>query len=78
MGEAPVTVAEVIQTLNTNADTSRRVAGTILEDVAQAIAKGDVLTEATGSMKYSIFTASALQSKEDKARLSYILPYFEQ
>ncbi|KAG8935872.1 S-methyl-5-thioadenosine phosphorylase [Tulasnella sp. 419] len=76
VGEAPVTVAEVIKTLTTNAETSKRVAATILQDISDAILKGDVLTEVTGSMQFSIVTSQHIQSVEDRRNLGYILPYF--
>jgi len=77
VGEVPVTVEEVIKTLHTNAETSRKVAGILIEQVSNAVIAGNVLTQATGSMKYSVVTQPAAQSAEDKKKLSYILPYFE-
>jgi len=76
VGEEPVTVAEVVKTLKKNADTSRKVASALIEEVSNAIVKGDVLTEAAGSMQWSTVTQAAAQSAEDKKKLSYILPYF--
>jgi len=77
VGEEPVTVAEVVKTLKKNAGTSRKVASALIEEVSNAIVKGDVLTEAAGSMQWSTVTQAAAQSAEDKKKLSYILPYFE-
>ncbi|KAG8947268.1 S-methyl-5-thioadenosine phosphorylase [Tulasnella sp. 424] len=76
VGEEPVTVAEVIKTLKTNADTSRKVAAALIEDVSNALLKGDVITDGEGSMQYSVITQGQAQTEEDKKKLSYILPYF--
>ena len=77
VGENPVTVAEVIRTLHDNAETSRRVAGAILEHVHELVEKNQVLTNAQGGMQYSVITQRAGQSDEDRKKLSYILPYFD-
>jgi 5'-methylthioadenosine phosphorylase len=77
LNEAPVTVEEIMKTLKSNADTSRKLAAALLEDVSNAIAKADVLTQAIGSMKFSITTAPHAQKPEDRKKLSYILPHFE-
>ncbi|KAG8877352.1 S-methyl-5-thioadenosine phosphorylase [Tulasnella sp. 331] len=76
VGEAPVTVEEVMKTLKVNADTSRKVAAALLEDVSNAIAKGDVLTQAVGSMKFAVSTHPAAQAEEDRKKLLFILPHF--
>lgn len=77
INEEPVTVAEVMRTLKTNADSSRKVAAALLQDVSDAIAKGDVLTQAVGSMKFSIATQPHAQKEEDRKKLAYILPQFD-
>lgn len=74
--EHPVTLAEVIKTLHDNAETSRRVAGLILEHVHDLVEKKQVLTNAEGSMKYSVITQPAHQSAEDRKKLAYILPAY--
>jgi 5'-methylthioadenosine phosphorylase len=76
VGEAPVTVAEVFKTLQDNAATSGRVAAAIIEHVHDVVEKQTVLTNSVGGMKYSIVTAPAHQSEEDRKKLSFILPYF--
>lgn len=77
VGEEPVTVAEVVRTLKTNADTSRKVAAALIDAVSEAILKGDVLTQAAGSMQWSVVTQPSVQSDEDRKKLAYILPYFQ-
>lgn len=68
----------MFKTLKDNAELSRRVAGSILEHVNEAILKKDVLTSAEGGMKFSIMTRKDLQTEKDKETLGYILPaYFE-
>jgi 5'-methylthioadenosine phosphorylase len=72
-----VTVSEVFKTLQDNAATSRRVAAAIIEHVHDIVEKGTVLTNAIGSMRFSIVTPQERQSKEDRRKLSFILPYFK-
>ncbi|KAE9403663.1 Methylthioadenosine phosphorylase [Gymnopus androsaceus JB14] len=61
--EGTVTAAEVFKTLTQNANTSRHVAATILEEVHEAFAAdgGDMLEE-VGSMKLSIMPRSVQQN----------------
>jgi 5'-methylthioadenosine phosphorylase len=69
----------VFKTLQANADTSRHVAATILDDLHAAALEGDILTEEVGSMKYSIMPRSEKQLEVDRNKLAYILPeYFAQ
>lgn len=73
-----VTTAEVLKTLQSNADTSRHVAARVLEDLHYAASNGDILTEEVGSMKFSIMPKSQGQKEEDIRKLSYVLPeYFK-
>lgn len=55
-GHEPVTVAEVVKTLSTNAGNSRAVAAGILQDVVDAVEKGDVLTATKGCMEWARIT----------------------
>jgi 5'-methylthioadenosine phosphorylase len=71
-----VTTAEVLKTLKANADTSRRVAATILQELHEATLKGDILSEEVGSMRFSIMPRSEHQKQEDRDKLSYILPEY--
>ncbi|TFK53296.1 Methylthioadenosine phosphorylase [Heliocybe sulcata] len=74
--EGAVTAAEVFKVLQANADTSRHVAATILEDMHAAALEGSVLTEEIGSMKFSIMPRSEKQKEEDRTKLAYILPAY--
>ena len=77
--ESSVTAADVFKTLQTNADVSRKVAYTVLDDLHAAAADGHILTETVGSMKFSIMPRSAGQKDEDKEKLKFILPeYFSE
>lgn len=71
-----MTVPEVLKTLHDNAETSRRVAAHILGRVHSMVEKNEVLTHATGSMKYSIVTQPEFQTVEDRTKLAYILPEY--
>jgi len=72
-----VTASQVVQTLQANANTSRHVAATIVEDLHVA-AQGDLLNEEKGSMAFSIMPKSVEQKAEDVEKLAYILPeYFK-
>ncbi|KAI0352474.1 Methylthioadenosine phosphorylase [Trametes cingulata] len=74
--EATVTAAEVFKTLHANAKLSRHVAASVLEDLNDAAAQGDLLTEEIGSMKFSIMPRSEQQKDEDRQKLKYILPAY--
>lgn len=72
-----VTAAEVFKTLQDNANTSRHVAATVLEDLHAAALDGDILSEEKGSMRFSIMPRSGEQDEEDIKKLAFILPdYF--
>ena len=74
--EESVTAAEVIKTLHANAKLSRHVAAVVLEELHEAAAEGDILTEEAGSMQYSIMPRSEQQKDEDRQKLKYILPAY--
>ncbi|TRM69231.1 nucleoside phosphorylase domain-containing protein [Schizophyllum amplum] len=76
-----VTAAEVFKTLSANAETSRHVAATILDEIHNAFDTGKsegeaVLLEEVGTMKLSIMPRSEKQKEEDRAKLAYILPEY--
>ena len=74
--ELAVTAAEVFKTLHANADLSRKVAETVLDELNGAAAQGDLLTEEIGSMQFSIMPRSEQQKPEDRQKLAYILPKY--
>ncbi|KAJ3575703.1 hypothetical protein NP233_g919 [Leucocoprinus birnbaumii] len=78
--EEAVTAAEVFKTLKANADTSRLVAETILDDLQAAITdpnNGHIFLEEVGKMKFSIMPRSVKQKQEDRDKLAFVLPdYF--
>jgi len=73
----------VFKTLKANADTSRHVVASILEDLQNAInskeeGQGLLLGE-VGTMQYSIMPRSEQQNPEDRKKLAFILPeYFSE
>jgi 5'-methylthioadenosine phosphorylase len=75
-----VTAAEVFKTLQANADSSRLVAATILDELHTAISSSSgaegILSEEVGSMKFSIMPSSDYQKPEDRKKLAYILPEY--
>ncbi|KAI6155904.1 nucleoside phosphorylase domain-containing protein [Pisolithus tinctorius] len=71
-----VTATQVVQTLRANADTAKFVAASILEDLHVAALQGDILSEETGSMKYSIMPRHTEESEEDTKKLAFILPEY--
>ncbi|KAG2064590.1 Methylthioadenosine phosphorylase [Suillus decipiens] len=72
-----VTAAEVFKTLQDNANTSRHVAATVLEDLHAAALDGDILSEEKGGMRFSIMPRSGGENQEDIKKLAFILPdYF--
>lgn len=75
VGEAPVTVEEVVKTLHANADNSRAVAAGILEEVYSHVAAGE-LTDIAGSMKYACVTNRTVQGAEARKKFAFILPEY--
>ncbi|SJL01081.1 uncharacterized protein ARMOST_04397 [Armillaria ostoyae] len=73
-----VTAAEVFKTLKANADTSRLVAATVLDELhANVSASGEnSLLEQVGSMSFSIMPRSEKQDPEHRKRLAYVLPEY--
>ena len=74
-----VTTADVLKTLQANADTSRLVAASILDHLHEAIGGQNgqtLLLEEEGSMQYSIMPRSAKQKSEDRQKLAFILPQY--
>ncbi|PAV20632.1 Methylthioadenosine phosphorylase [Pyrrhoderma noxium] len=72
----PVTAAEVFKTLQSNADTSRRVTELIVADLHEAAENGDLLSEEAGSMQFSIMPRTQKAKDEDIEKLSFILPQY--
>jgi len=73
-----VTASEVFKTLSKNAETSRHVTATILEELYAAVENGEILTEEAGAMRFSIMPRSEQQSDADRQKLAFILPeYFK-
>lgn len=75
IGEAPVTVEEVMKTLSTNAALSKHITASILGAVHDAVASKTVLTQAEGGMKYSIMLHD-VAPEEEKWKLKYLLPEY--
>ena len=76
-----VTASEVFKTLKANADTSRLVISTILDDLhASLTGEGaNVLLQEVGSMKLSIMPRSGKLNEENRKKLAYVLPeYFSE
>ncbi|PBL01669.1 Methylthioadenosine phosphorylase [Armillaria gallica] len=73
-----VTAAEVFETLKANADTSRLVAATVLDELHAAVsASGEIfLLEQVGSMSFSIMPRSEKQDPEHRKKLAYVLPEY--
>ncbi|KAF8835047.1 Methylthioadenosine phosphorylase [Paxillus ammoniavirescens] len=71
-----VTASQVLQTLQANANCSRHVAASILEDLHLAAFQGDILSEEKGSMRFSIMPRSGDPKDEDVQKLAYILPQY--
>jgi 5'-methylthioadenosine phosphorylase len=80
--EGAVTAADVFKTLQANADASRHVCASILEDLhvtidsVSADSVPEILSEGIGSMKLSIMPRSDKQNPEDVKKLSYVLPEY--
>ncbi|PVG01631.1 Methylthioadenosine phosphorylase [Serendipita vermifera] len=75
-GEEPVTLAEIIKTLHTNAEMSRKVASAVIAQLHAGILSKEVVSDVDGSMKYAVVTQPSHQNPEDRQKLAYILPYF--
>lgn len=75
VGEAPVTVEEVVKTLTTNAGNSRAVAAGILEEVQAHVAAGE-LDEIKGSMRFACITRAEVQPAAARQKFAFILPEY--
>ncbi|KDR71085.1 hypothetical protein GALMADRAFT_254267 [Galerina marginata CBS 339.88] len=75
---AAVTAHDVFQTLKENAETSRLVAATILDELQAAVTGDDahIFLQEVGSMKFSIMPRSVKQDPADRKKLAYILPEY--
>ncbi|CAE6460660.1 unnamed protein product [Rhizoctonia solani] len=74
VSEEPVTVAEVYKTLSNNADRSRKITATILEELHEIVERGEVLTSAEGGMQYSLVSRN--WPEEDRKKLAFVLPKY--
>ncbi|KAG8837597.1 S-methyl-5-thioadenosine phosphorylase [Serendipita sp. 400] len=72
----PVTVAEVIKTLTTNAELSRKVAAAIISELHAGVVSKEIISDVEGGMQYAIITQPDHQQPQDREKLAYILPYF--
>ncbi|GAA6064051.1 hypothetical protein JCM10212_005859 [Sporobolomyces blumeae] len=72
---APVTVEEVMKTLQTNASLSKHITASILSHVHDAVSSGQV-PSAQGSMKYSLMTPHEHVPKDELYRFKFILPEY--
>jgi 5'-methylthioadenosine phosphorylase len=78
VGEAPVTVEEVMKTLSANASLSKHVTASILGALNEAIKDGSISSGVKGSMKYSLIGDKSAVRPQEQWKLSYILPeYFK-
>ncbi len=69
----------MFKTLKANADTSRLVAATVLEELHAAVSarSGEIfLLEQVGSMSFSIMLRSEKQDPEHRKKLAYVLPEY--
>ncbi|KAE9401129.1 purine and uridine phosphorylase [Gymnopus androsaceus JB14] len=71
-----ITTADVFKTLQDNANRSRLVAASVLDELSIAASQGDILSMEVGSMKLSIMPRSENQKEEDREKLRYILPEY--
>ena len=73
-----VTAAEVFKTLKENADISRLVISTILEDLHASLTRqeANVFLQEVGSMRLSIMPRSGKLKEESRKRLAYVLPEY--
>lgn len=65
-----------MKTLSTNAALSKHITASILGAVHEAVVGGQVLTQAQGSMKYSLMTSHNLITPEELYKLRYIHPEY--
>jgi len=71
--EASVTTADVFKTLQKNAETSRHVVASVLEDLFKAIKEDKhILGEEEGCMKLALVKQP--ETEEDRFKMSWILP----
>lgn len=75
VSEEPVTVAEVMATINSNVVVSNRLTLRVLSDIHIALEQNQLKT-CKGTMEFSVMTKKESISEESKKTLSFILPYF--
>ena len=73
-----VTAAEVFKTLKANADTSRLVISTILDDLHASLTgqEASIFLQEVGSMNMSIMPRSGQLKEENRKKLAYVLPEY--
>jgi 5'-methylthioadenosine phosphorylase len=77
--EAAVTAFDVFKTLQQNAETSRFVIATVLEDFFKEAPLGEIQNEEKGCMKFALMRKPEDCEEEDRKKLAFILPeYFAQ
>ena len=70
VGEAPVTVEEVIKTLHTNAGNARAVAAGLLQDVHDVVKEGKELNETKGCMQFACVTRADVSLRPNSSKSS--------
>ncbi|KAH9813682.1 nucleoside phosphorylase domain-containing protein [Melampsora americana] len=73
--EEPVTVSEVMETIQSNVLVSNRLTLKVLSDLHLALESNQLQT-CKGSMEFGVMTKKESISEEAKKTLSFILPYF--
>ena len=71
-----VTAAEVFKTLKRNADVSRHVTVSIIEELHSAAEDGSILSEEADCMRFAIMPRDEAHSKEDENKLNFVLPTY--
>lgn len=76
-----VTVAEVVKTMSTNAETARFVVKTVIDDLYDAITNAGATSEGfaleeVGTMKFAIMPKSEKQDPAHRKLLAYVLPEY--
>ncbi|QPG73429.1 S-methyl-5-thioadenosine phosphorylase [Brettanomyces nanus] len=74
--EEPVTVEQVVGNLQANSDNAHKVAEKLIQILEPKIASGEVGSDLSGSMKFSVSTKPPARDRRANIRMHYLFPNY--